>query len=355
MTHKVRVILLWVGLVLATFGLQACGSNTNNNSLFVAGDRGIGGTGKPVSLEDRGIGGTGIIGTITEFGSIWVNGIEIQLTNATEIVINNKSVGPEQLRLGQQVAVKSHQDAGIWYADQIFVHYVVTGTVESVTADSLKVNGLTLKKEDNLPGEWLNAQVGDYLKISGYFEKGVVFVTDMQMSQSHDDIWQVTGPVVADMTGQLSLSGYLIIPAEAISTQNIQAGDMVTVRGVDTTLSYQKDDLPFQADRYLIEQRSNSGVDNIQLVEPEMMNSHFDELGKEIPPGQEMFPDGESDHPISQFSDESKKISASAAQTSDNEQSALSAESSSLSGKSGRNSGRENSNNGSDRGQDHHH
>ena len=47
-------------------------------------DRGIGGTGAPAALSaasrtaDRGIGGTGIIGVVTGFGSIFVNGLEIQ-------------------------------------------------------------------------------------------------------------------------------------------------------------------------------------------------------------------------------------------------------------------------------------
>ncbi len=183
MTHKVRVFLLWIGLAIAMLGLQACGSDTYNSSSLVASDRGIGGTGMPVLKEDRGIGGTGIIGTITEFGSIWVNGIEIQLTSFTKIVVNGKTAGPDQLRLGQQVAVKAHENSGIWYADQIFVHYVVTGTVESITGDTLKINGLTLKKEEHIPGTWLKAQVGDYLKISGYFEKGVVFVTVTQVKK----------------------------------------------------------------------------------------------------------------------------------------------------------------------------
>ncbi len=45
-----------------------------------ASDRGIGGTGAPASgpvISDRGIGGTGIVGVVTGFGSVFVNGLEV--------------------------------------------------------------------------------------------------------------------------------------------------------------------------------------------------------------------------------------------------------------------------------------
>ena len=43
---------------------------------------GIGGTGNLATAD--GIGGTGIIGVITDFGSIWVNGIRVQYDATTQ-------------------------------------------------------------------------------------------------------------------------------------------------------------------------------------------------------------------------------------------------------------------------------
>ena len=54
-------------------------------------DRGIGGTGgasQPTRSADRGIGGTGIIGIITGFASVCLDGVEVHLDAVTPVYVN---------------------------------------------------------------------------------------------------------------------------------------------------------------------------------------------------------------------------------------------------------------------------
>ncbi len=75
-------------------------------------ERGIGGTGSPPSaITERGIGstggpsGTGIIGVITGFGSVFVDGFEVRYTPATPVTIDGSPASPAELRTGQVVAI----------------------------------------------------------------------------------------------------------------------------------------------------------------------------------------------------------------------------------------------------------
>src|ERR1700687_2638762 len=56
-------------------------------------ERGIGGTGAPAKthLSDRGIGGTGIVGVVTGFASICVDGLEVRLDKTASVSINGSA------------------------------------------------------------------------------------------------------------------------------------------------------------------------------------------------------------------------------------------------------------------------
>jgi hypothetical protein len=67
-------------------------------------ERGIGGTGTPPGnpeLADRGIGGTGIVGVITGFASVCVDGLEIAYDRSAAVDIDGAAGTPAALRVGQ--------------------------------------------------------------------------------------------------------------------------------------------------------------------------------------------------------------------------------------------------------------
>ena len=69
------------------------------------GGGGIGGTG--ASQDEGGVGGTGIVGTITGFGSICVNGVEVHFDNKVALSENGQPASSQRLAIGQVVAVEA--------------------------------------------------------------------------------------------------------------------------------------------------------------------------------------------------------------------------------------------------------
>src|SRR5579875_2241442 len=126
-------------------------------------DRGIGGTGAPATLADRGIGGTGIVGTITGFGSIWVNGLEIGTGQAR---VESDS-GAGALAVGQVVAVQASGPEGALQAQSIAIRHEVAGPVTSVAPDGTAVVAGQRVRLADVPGAG-DARPGSWVAVSGF-------------------------------------------------------------------------------------------------------------------------------------------------------------------------------------------
>lgn len=140
-----KTLVLLVGLM---FAVQVFAEETGDTS-------GLGGTGRAPSVDGNGIGGTGrapepapkpergdggesggdggsggiggtgmmagnagedagvaVFGTVTAFGSIWVNGLEIEYDAQTPVTMEGAPVAADALQLGQVVMVDTLADAG---------------------------------------------------------------------------------------------------------------------------------------------------------------------------------------------------------------------------------------------------
>ncbi len=134
--------------ILLVLSLGACVSNQSN--VVAANDEdkdiGLGGTGMLAgagSDTGSGLGGTGIIGEITGFGSIFVNGIEIEYDDKTAFTINGETSAHQQLEIGDVVEVLTVDDKQHTQAQIINLRHEVIGVVESVEPQtySFTVNG----------------------------------------------------------------------------------------------------------------------------------------------------------------------------------------------------------------------
>ena len=100
---------LMLQLAEVTFARSESFNKTTQGAIGGAGisshEGGIGGTG--ISSHEGGIGGTGIVGMITGFGSIFVNGLEVQYSKDVAITINGKSGQLKDLAVGQVVSLSS--------------------------------------------------------------------------------------------------------------------------------------------------------------------------------------------------------------------------------------------------------
>ncbi|MGL4966963.1 MAG: DUF5666 domain-containing protein [Inquilinus sp.] len=134
-------------------------------------DRGIGGTGiTSGTVEDRGMGGTGIVGVITGFGSIWVNGIEVEFDPATPVRIDGRSApGGEALKVGQVAVVTASGSGSRLDASSIAIRHEVSGPVEAVESNGsmLRVAGQRVTLAGQVWGDATTPKVGDWVAVSG--------------------------------------------------------------------------------------------------------------------------------------------------------------------------------------------
>lgn len=111
-------------------------------------ERGIGGTGAPITqlpgglggtgskLTDSGLGGTGIVGTITGFASICVNGVEVHFADDVPVTMNGSPSMPNELAVGQVVAVEAGVSGRGLEAKQISILNAFEGPVTTLPRGS---------------------------------------------------------------------------------------------------------------------------------------------------------------------------------------------------------------------------
>lgn len=191
---KLRIAALLLAL-LACVTAQAGGDDE---------ERGLGGTGVTTlstalfsTDEERGLGGTGVVGTITAFGSIWVNGIEIEYDNATLVSIDGEVANVSQLSLGQQVQVSVVQQGDTVFAENIAIVHEVVAPVEAVDNRNrnMTVLGQQVAFAEDAPGTWSQLQVGDVVAVSGFrSDDGTIQATDVARLQGTER-WTLRGDV----------------------------------------------------------------------------------------------------------------------------------------------------------------
>ena len=200
---------------------------------------GIGGTGQPFN-QNPGIGGTGIIGTITGFGSILVNGYEVDY--AADQPINSDFGTPvhaDALRVGQVVEVEAEGDGGHLQARTIAVQHEVAGRVESVdrASGTLVVLGQTVSAQNGIIAD-KNGQsvhsisdlaVGDSIEVSGLRrDDGVIAASRIEKRAAAGPTF-IRGTVTAVGNGGFAVSGYQLALAPNLPSPTV--GTRVAVTG----------------------------------------------------------------------------------------------------------------------------
>jgi hypothetical protein len=148
-------------------GIGGTGAPARINKLpgeSVAGRPGIGGTG----AAEGGIGGTGIIGVITGFASICVNGVEVHYDTGTPVLADGQPTTLSNLAVGQVVAVQAVGEGDQLSARSISVMHMVVGPVGRIDtgAGQLQVLGQSVRVADKTVLKGL--QTGHWIQVSGY-------------------------------------------------------------------------------------------------------------------------------------------------------------------------------------------
>jgi hypothetical protein len=168
-----RTIL--TGLVAGIITLAGCGGGGGSN---VAG---IGGTGRTIS------------GTITGFGSIFVNDVEYDIDNASFSINDDSSPGLSQddLRIGMVVTLTANDDGTVGVASQVVYDNEIKGPVSNLVSasgglkKSFSIFGVnvvvdvagTVFDDSSTPGfSFATLAEGDIVELSGLFDSSNTLV-----------------------------------------------------------------------------------------------------------------------------------------------------------------------------------
>lgn len=212
---------------------------------------GIGGTGH----SDGGIGGTGIVGIITGFGSVWVNGLEVQYDSKTQVKDNNASASADNLAIGQVVVIEAKGDDHQLQANKITVVEAVSGAISAVDAQNGKLTVLgqsvvvTTKTAQSDRQKGIAYKEGDYVKVSGLrMANGEIIASRIVRSEPVDESG-VVGPITKVEGKTAEIYGLKIdVPTDV----TLSMGQEVTVTGklVDGVLSVKEFSLSPSAQLY---------------------------------------------------------------------------------------------------------
>jgi hypothetical protein len=199
----------------------------------VIADRGIGGTGTPAKgqISDRGIGGTGIVGVVTGFASICVDGLEVLLDKTVPVSINGTSASVGQLRVGQLVVIKVRGEVTapdtVARTLTISVRYEVSGPIEAVdiAAGTMVVAG---QRVVVLPTTWVPSRfgVGNWITVSGLRQSDGTIIAS-RLDGARVGTLAVRGQINREL--DTTRIGNLVLHEPALAT--VKAGTFVSVVG----------------------------------------------------------------------------------------------------------------------------
>jgi hypothetical protein len=228
-----------IAAVLMLCALAACSTTIHTAGAPRNGD-GIGGTGIDHALNSKkngdGIGGTGVVGTISGFGSIIVNGLKLEFDPRTAVETDGKPATLEALKVGQVIRAVAGRKDGELYLDAIDIQHAVTGPVNTIDHNGQTMMVLGQKVRLNLGGDsaainaFSNLKVGDVVRVSGLrWADGTIIATRVD-EQGKDERLMVRG-TAAVVSGDSVQVGGLTIPLDGTVVSAPQAGAQVFASG----------------------------------------------------------------------------------------------------------------------------
>lgn len=165
--------------ILAHSGIGGTGAAQSGVGGTGLHDGGMGGTGNPQGgiggtgniADDGGIGGTGIVGVITGFASICVNGVEIQYSPGTTISMDGQPTTAGELAVGQVIAARALGTGDKLTARNIAVIHAAVGPVShfDTTKGEIQVLGQTVRiGQGGEQANFSHLKNGDWVQVSGH-------------------------------------------------------------------------------------------------------------------------------------------------------------------------------------------
>jgi hypothetical protein len=230
---------------LAAAILSACAGTPKTQQVAFADPKpgdGLGGTGITSQQQlDRGggtpgdgVGGTGILGTISGFGSIIVNGLELEYDRGTAVETDGAPGVLEDLKVGQVVQGVARMKGDKLYLDTLEMQHAVTGPIESIDHAKETLTVMGQKVRANLGGDKAAIESlrtltkGDMVSISGLRQADGTIIATRIDQQPADGRIIVRG--IAAVNGATARVGGLEVALSAAKTP-ITDGARVFISG----------------------------------------------------------------------------------------------------------------------------
>jgi hypothetical protein len=212
-----------------------------------------GGGGSSSSMSQAGMQSVVTSGTITAFGSVFVNGVRYDVS-AASLTKNDTTVAQSALSVGEVALVRGREDAqsGQGDADSVDVEDRVVGPIAtiSVSMNQLTVLGQTISVTASTsfgpgitPGDLTGLKMGDSVEVSGLAGTGgVIMATRIGRAESNEPL-QVMGTAgTVDSAAHTLMINALMVDYSSANLSGFMSGqpasgDLVIARGtvVDAT------------------------------------------------------------------------------------------------------------------------
>jgi len=230
---KVLTGRIWVPVVAALLvALGACSSSDSGDN------------GGPAPVPTTGVLSAGVI---TAFGSVYVDGVRYD-TSSAEVTMDDAVATQAQLRVGQYVEVKGHEQGDQRHADVIRYHNVLEGPVSNVDVagssfvamgQTVLVTSATSLGDVIQPQSIAGIAEGDVVEVSGMVPlTGAVEATRVDIKPDGGP-YEVTGYVASlDVNAKVFGINDLVVDYSTANMEDFPTGapaegDLVLVKGFD--------------------------------------------------------------------------------------------------------------------------
>ena len=174
---------------------------------------------------EGGIGGTGIVGVVTEFDGLIVNGLKIDTDGRTRFSNATGRLTERNIGLGDGLTIEAEAKGGRLVARRVHVAHPLIGRIEASAGDGsmLRINGVNVMVE---PQAQNRAGPGDRVKVSGLWMGDIVVAS--QIIRTRTDVDVIAGE--AQVADQILSIGQVPVTQNLIGTR-VKDGQFITVMG----------------------------------------------------------------------------------------------------------------------------
>ncbi len=155
------------------------------------------------------MGGTGIVGVVTGFASVCVNGVEVEVESDTPVQRDGQGASLYELAVGQLVAVRAQGAGTEVRAQRIEMLDAVVGPVEAIDTDRQALRVLGQRVRVLAEADLAALKSGDWVRVSGHrLANGEVRASRVQpLPVGAPRVAQALGLIEPDGVGGLRLGG----------------------------------------------------------------------------------------------------------------------------------------------------